>query len=343
MASANKRGFIVGNIRLLIITVATVTAVATVAACSSGSGDGTNTASASLELTDLTIGAVPVTDEAGLYVAQSEGYFKAAGLNVRIDPIVSSATAIDGMNRGQYDITAGNSVSYVQAQVSRQANLEIVAVGSRMQPGNQALYTLPGSPITTVVKLQGKRIGVNVVDNIGTLLISSLLESHGVSPDSVTFVPVAGSFGGMDQALAHHSIDVAWLPEPFGSLGQVNDGVQELADLDQGATQNFPVSWYAVTKSWATKHPKTLVAFLGALRRGQQLASENRQMVEGVMEKLPSPFAVPTMVASVMSLETYPLITAPGIQAGSVQQVPNLMYEMHMLTRMFNVSAMLRP
>lgn len=343
MASANKRGLIVGNIRLLIITVATVTAVTTVAACSSGSSDGTNTASASLELTNLTIGAVPVSDEAGLYVAQAEGYFKAAGLNVKIDPIVSSATAIDGMNSGRYDITAGNSVSYVEAQVAHQANLEIAAVGSLMQPGTQALYTLPGSAITTIAKLPGKRIGVNVIDNIGTLLISELLESHGVSPDSVTFVQVAGSFGAMDQALAHHSIDVAWLPEPFGSMGQVNDGVQELADLDQGASQNFPVSWYVVTKSWASKHPKTLTAFLGALRRGQQFADRDRQMVEQVMTGLPSPYGVPAMVASVMSLDTYPLITAPDIQVGSVQQVANLMYELHMLTSTLDLTTMLRP
>lgn len=320
-----------------------VTAVAAVAACSSGSGNGTDTASAALELTNLTVGAVPVTDEAGLYVAQTAGYFKAAGLNVKIDPIVSSATAITGMNSRQYDVTAGNSVSYIQAQVARQSDMEIVAVGSLMQPGNQALYTLPGSSIQTIARLQGKRIGVNVVDNIGTLLISSLLVSHGVSPGSVTFVPVSGSFGAMDSALVHHTIDVAWLPEPFGSLEQVNNGLQELADLDQGATASFPVSWYVVTKSWASKHPKTLAAFLGALRKGQQLANENRTMVEHVMEGLPAPFGVPEMVASVMSLETYPLSTAPDIQRSSVQQVADVMYEMHMLTRMFDITTMLHP
>lgn len=320
----------------------TVTAVATVAACSSGSGGtGANTASAALQLTNLTVGAASVTDQAGLYVAQAAGYFKAAGLNVRIDPVASSATAIDGMNSGKYDITAGNSVSYVQAQVARQANMELVAVGSLMQPGNQAIYTLPGSSVTSITKLQGKRIGVNVIDSIGTLLISAVLESHGVSPDSVTFVPVAEGFSGMYKALSQHTIDAAWLPEPYGSLDQVNDGVQEVADLDQGATANFPFDWYVVTKSWAAKHPRTLTAFLGALRRGQQLADQDRSKVEQAMEALPPPYNVPQMVASVMSLDTYPLNTAPDIQVGSVQQVADLMYEMHLLTRMFNVTTML--
>ena len=30
-------------------------------------------------------------------------------------------------------------------------------------------------------------------------------------------------------------------------------GLQELCDLDQGATANFPVGWYVVTKAWAKK------------------------------------------------------------------------------------------
>ncbi len=71
-----------------------------------------------------------------------------------------------------------------------QSNLEIIAEGSLMQPGTQALYTLPGSSITNVTDLKGKRIGVNALNNIGTLLISSVLEGYGLSPREVHFVPV---------------------------------------------------------------------------------------------------------------------------------------------------------
>ena len=112
-----------------------------------------------LEKTTLTVGAVPVADEAGLYIAQDEGLFKAAGLNVKIDFIVSSADATKGQNGGTYDVTAGNSVSYIQDDVTGQSNLEIIAEGSLMQPGTQAWDTsLPGSSITDVTDLKGKRI-----------------------------------------------------------------------------------------------------------------------------------------------------------------------------------------
>ncbi len=292
-----------------------------------------------LEKTTLTVGAVPVADEAGLYIAEDEGLFKAEGLTVKIDSIVSSADATKDQNDGTYDITAGNSVSYIQDQVTGQSNLEIIAEGSLMQPDTQALYTLRGSSVTNISDLKGKRIGVNALNNIGTLLISSALEEYGISPREVHFVPV--NFPQMGEALKRHVIDVAWLPEPFGSADAESMGLQELYDLDQGATANFPVGWYVVTKAWAKRYPQTMAAFLIALREGQQIADTRRDAVEQAMEKLPVPYTVPPTIASVMSLETYPLSIAPDIDRSRVQRVAEEMYQFQMLARPFQVSSML--
>lgn len=292
-----------------------------------------------LEKTNLTVGAVPVADEAGLYIAEDQGLFQAEGLNVTIDPIVSSADATKGQNDGKFDITAGNSVSYIQAQVTGQSNLEIIAEGSLMQPGNQALYTLPGSPVANIAHLKGARIGVNAPNNIGTLLISSVLQEDGLSPHEVHFVPMP--FPEMGTALKQHLIDVAWLPEPFGSADAESMGLQELSDLDEGATANFPVGWYVATKAWAKKNPHTMAAFLDALQQGQEIADTRRNAVEQAMEKLPSPYTVPPMIAAVMSLESYPLSIAPDIDLSRVQRVANEMYRFQMLSSPFHMSSML--
>ena len=292
-----------------------------------------------LEKTNLTVAAVPVADEAGLYIAQDQGLFAAEGLHVTIQSIVSSADATNGQNSGKYDITAGNAVSYVQAQAAHQSDLEIVAEGSLMQADNQALYTLPTSPVKTIGDLKGRTIGVNVTNNIGTLLISSVLAEHGLSAKRVKFVAVP--FPNMAQALQQGSIDAAWLPEPFGSVDAENMGLAELTDLDQGATESFPVGWYVATKTWAKKYPRTLAAFLVALKQGQQIADDSRTAVEQAMEKLPPPYTVPPAIASVMSVETYPLSVAPDIDLPRVQRVANEMYQFHMLTQPFQVSTML--
>ena len=309
------------------------------AGCTSSTNGSGMTMVSGLEKTNLTVGAVPVADEAGLYIAKDDGLFAQEGLHVTIDSIVSSADATKGQNDGQFDVTAGNAVSYIQDQVGHLSNLEIVAEGSLMEPDNQALYTLARSPITTIAGLAGRRIGVNVLDNIGTLLISSVLEEHDVSIRKVHFV--AMPFPEMAQALHSHAIDAAWLPEPFGSEFSATMGLQELCDLDQGATASFPVGWYVVTRAWAKKYPHTLAAFLAALRQAQEIADTQRTAVEQAMEKLPKPYTVPPMIASVMSLETYPLNIAPDIDEARVQRVANAMYQFGLLSQPFHVSSML--
>jgi NitT/TauT family transport system substrate-binding protein len=308
-------------------------------ASGSGGGGGSVSGPGAVEKPNLTVAAEPVADDVGLFIAADRGMFRAAGLNVKIVPVVTSADAIRLQNEGGYDITAGNSVSYVQAQVRHEANLEVIAEGSLMQPGNQALYTLEGSSIGTIEELKGHRIGVNALDDIGTLLIGSVLEAHGVTPRQVHFVPV--NFPIMVQALQNHAIDAAWLPEPFGSADTAIYGLQELADLDQGATTSFPVAWYVATKAWAKKYPRTLAAFLAVLKQAQQLADTNRVFVQQAMENLPTPYAVPDYIADVMTVETYPLSVAPDINRGRVQRVANAMYQFQMLSRPFKTSSML--
>lgn len=160
---------------------------------------------------------------------------------VPVKSLVSSADATTGRNNGTYAIAAGNSVSYVQDEVAGRSDLEVVAEGSLMQPGNQVLYTLLGSPIKSVADLTGRRIGVNALNNIGTLLITSVLREYELSASDVHFV--AMNFPQMREALEHHQIDAAWLPGPFGGADGEALGLAELADLDQGDTACFPVGW----------------------------------------------------------------------------------------------------
>ena len=52
-----------------------------------------------LEKTSIIVGALPIVDTAGLYLAQQQGYFRQAGLNVTIAPITASPQAIPLMDQ----------------------------------------------------------------------------------------------------------------------------------------------------------------------------------------------------------------------------------------------------
>ena len=142
------------------------------------------------EKTSIVVGAVPAADAAGLYLAQQRGFFAAAGLHVKIVNIVSAEDAIKTQVSGGFDVTLGNYVSYIEADAEQNAGLRIIAEGSVMQPANQELVTLPGSRITTLARLKGATLAVNVRNNIGTILIGSALEAIGLPLRDVKLVPI---------------------------------------------------------------------------------------------------------------------------------------------------------
>lgn len=128
-------------------------------------------------------------------------------------------------------------------------------------------------------------MSVNAPNDIGTLLISSLLIAHGLTPRQVHYTNV--SFPGVADALtaSNTPVSASFAPEPFISLGDASKGLQELVDLDQGATQDFPIQGYAVTAQCAKNYPNTLKAFTTALSQGQQIADTDRAAVEAAIEK----------------------------------------------------------
>ncbi len=326
-------------------STALLAAAATLVFASGCSGSGSTGAPPGVEKPDLNVAVVPALDSAGFFVALYGGLFAKEGLHVHFTPATSSDTVISAQVKGQYDITGGNYVSYIQAQAAGQANLDIFAEGSVMEPGTQGIYVMPNSPIKSLADLHGRTVAINAPKNILYLLTASVLAEHGISPDSVKFVTNI-PFPAMPAALKADKIDAAVLPEPFASIAEQADGAVPLVDLNQGATTNFPVEGYVVTKRWAEMYPHTLAAFNAALEQGQQIADSNRAAVERAMEDLPMtpvPLGVSKQIAAVMALDNYPF---NGGQLGSVdkvrlQRVVDVMEQFLGFESSFNINSML--
>ncbi len=299
------------------------------AACSSGGG---SAAPAGVEKPDLTVAAVPALDSAGLYIAQQRGLFAAEGLHVTIVPAISSATVIATQLAGNYDVSSGAYVAYMQADANQHADLRILAPGSVMAPLTQEVMVPAGSPIQRITDLRHKRIGVNALNNVGTLLVSSLLSDNGVSPSDVTFVPIP--FPQMAAALAAHQVDAAWLPEPFITGAEESIGATALADVDQGATQNIPIAGYIVTQSWLDKYPRTAAAFRHAILEAQAIANTN---LAAVQDGMVAYGGVSRTTAEIAAAPTFPL----GIDKPLLGRIASLMEEFGMTQQIFNVGSMI--
>jgi NitT/TauT family transport system substrate-binding protein len=340
-----------GRLRRTAAGAVALTAVAGLAAgcsLSSASAGGTTASVSSLptnfgppEKASLNVGVVPAMDSAGFFVALHDGLFAREGLKVNYTPAVSSETAVAQQLKGQLDISAGNYVSYINEAAINHQQIEVVAEASIMQQGAQTIFTMPTSNIKTLAGLKNHLVGVNAPGNIDYLLTASVLQENGVTPAKVQFPTAPIPFPQMGQMLASGQIAAATLPEPFASQAEQQYGAVPLSDLNQGATSDFPVEGYVVTKQWGTRYPNTLKRFLAALELGQEISDTNRPAVEQSFEALNGPQngQVTSGIAAVMALDTYPI----GIDATRIQRVADVMYQFGLLKTRFNVSSMLMP
>jgi NitT/TauT family transport system substrate-binding protein len=302
-----------------------------------------------VEKPDLTVAVVPTTDSTGFYVALHDGLFAAQGLHIKYEVAASGERVINQQALGGVDISAGNYVSYVEAQqnynrglratnvsnpMSSQiaADMDIFKEASVMQPGFVGLFTLPGSPVRTAADLKGKTIGLNAPGNVAYLLLASYLDANGVSPSSVhlKYFP----FPLMTKALVSHQVDVAFLAEPFISLAEETAGAVQLTNLDGGASQAFPIEGYAVTKQWAKKYPATLAAFERALAQGQEIADTDRHAAEQAMEAYQSTDGVSSEIGAILTFESYPLGQVDSVR---IQRVANEMQQFGLISGSFDV------
>jgi hypothetical protein len=97
-----------------------------------------------------------------------------AGAEERSPP--STQDLVNGQEKGKYDITAGDYVTYIEDQLgfgAPKADLRIIAESSFLQPNVLTLLVKGGSPISQVSQLKSKVVSVNAPNDIGTLLVDS--------------------------------------------------------------------------------------------------------------------------------------------------------------------------
>jgi len=299
--------------------------VMVLAACTSAPGSASfASAGASPDEPDITVAALPSVDLAGLYVAQDQGLFARQGLRVRITKIASSKAVIAAQLNGQVDISAGSYVGYLAAQAAG-ARFRILAEASTLRPDTRTLVVAADSGITSIADLAGKKIGVNGTNSIGTLLISTLLQEHGIPLGKVHFVTDQAGFPDMPGQLQNGAWQAAFLAEPYVTMAEETYGDTELADLDQGGTLDFPIDGYVATQAWAQRHPKTAAAFVRAIEQGQALADSDPTAVRAAMAKFDQ---LPAMVTAVMALPDFPL---GPVDDKRIQRTAEAMLEFGML------------
>jgi NitT/TauT family transport system substrate-binding protein len=245
----------------------------------------------------------------------------------------SGEQATQELLSGQLQFTYSNYVTTILA-ASQGARLRVVADGNQGLPNTNDLMVARNSPIQNVTQLRGRTIAVNAIGNIATMMTDSTLRAYGVPVGSVRYEVVP--FPDMAAALAAHTVDAAWMAEPFITESGEQAGAEELADTGTGPMAGFPIGGYATPRSYARANPRVVAEFTAALVQAQAL-SANRSVVEQAITTYIEGMT-PALVAAVQ-LDQYPT----ALSTARLQRVADTMLSAGLLTKPFNVSQLLSP
>jgi NitT/TauT family transport system substrate-binding protein len=179
------------------------------------------------------IGVLPTEDTLPLWVAEKQGLFTKAGLDVSLVLFQSAQERDAALTAGAIDGLMGDMVAAASLRAGGvPVKVTTVMLGATPAEGRFGIAVMPGSNVTTLKQLAGVPIGTSS-DTIQEYVLDKLMEAAGVAPadikkSEVKKVPVRF------QLLMSGKLIAAALPEPFLSLAE-KTGAKVIADDTKGA------------------------------------------------------------------------------------------------------------
>jgi NitT/TauT family transport system substrate-binding protein len=290
------------------------------AACGDGKDDSDSTGGTS---TKLRVAALPLTDSAALYLARDRGLFKKEGLDVTIQPVQQSIQALPALVNGQVDVIASaNYVTFLQADEKGTLDVRILAEGVRVAPHMMDVLVPKDSGIKSVADLAGKKVAVNILNNIQSLTLNAILDAKGVGRPVYRQI----AFPQMGPALQRDQVDAVHAVEPFDSAIQGDLKARVLLDGGTAPAESLPISGYVTTQKFAAGHAKAAAAFKRAIEAASKIATQDPGAVR---EELPKYTKVTASQAQKIHLPSYPATT----DAAQLRRLTELMKKQGLLKK----------
>jgi len=222
----------------------------------------------------LRVGIVAAIDQLGTPVALDRGFFEKWGLDVTIaNPFPTGVDLLNALQAGE--IQMGQVGVPMIGAVLRGMDLVILGnySGSSSKLGGDdtmALVSRPGTNITSIRDLRGKRIAVSF-GTISHLYILGVLERARLAVNDVTLVNTPP--GEMPVALRGGAVDAfaTWDPWPVIALREIQ-GTYEV--VRGGGFIGF-MGFIVATRQWAQQNQETVEKFLAARAEADQFMRAN--------------------------------------------------------------------
>lgn len=214
----------------------------------------------------------PNTNHTGIFVAEANGYFEEAGLNVEIvQPPEDGAVTLVASGKAQFGVSFQDSLA--PAFVGKNT-IPVTAVAAVIQHNTSGIISRKGEGMHTPKGLEGKKYATWDLD-VEKETIRDVMKADGGNFDLVELIP--STVTDEVSALKSGSVDAIWIFYAWAGIAcQVADletDYFEFADINPVFDYYTPV--IIGNNAWLDENPKTAKAFLEALSKGYKYAVEN--------------------------------------------------------------------
>ncbi len=201
-------------------------------------------------LIPVNVGMTGTTTDVGLYVADKKGFFRAEGLEVKLNIFDSAARMITLFASGALDVGGGGPSAGLYNAVARGVDIRIVADKNQTVPGRGAQFMIVRKDLVdsgrykTLADLKGMKIVSPAPGGSSTTTLDKVFEKAGVTLNDVerVFMPLPQQVA----ALANRAVDGALMAEPIASeVVRLGVGVRVLADDQVYPNHQVAVLLYA--------------------------------------------------------------------------------------------------
>ncbi|GAA1144908.1 ABC transporter substrate-binding protein [Nesterenkonia lutea] len=292
--------------------IASVTGIAAISilalsACGSGSASGDEdaesegeTSSEGGELTEITVGVLPIAPSVGIYYGIENGIFEEHGLDVELSTSNAGAAMLPAVNTQQLQFGIGNPNSVLNAN-DRGLDMRIVTgYSNSLAEGDDiaGVVSTVESGIDDWQGLEGNTVSVNALQTQGDLTIMESVEQAGGDPAAVEFSEMP--FPDMQAQLEQGNTDAIWVPEPFLSNALADENNQLVGYSFQDAIPGMPTMVSFSSGEYVEENPEIAQAFSDAMTESLQMSTEDE---EGTRALLPEFVDLPEEAAENLRME----------------------------------------
>ena len=241
-------------------------------------GCGGASSSGDLEPVTLTLDWYPNADHAGIYLAQSQGFFEDEGLEVEVQQPSDPAAVLQLVAAGQSEF----GVSYENEMTNAAArDIPVQSVMAIMQEPLNSIISLEDSGIVEPEDLAGKRVGY-AGQPFGIAAIDTVLSEAGENPSEVEKITV-----GLDLRPALTSGRVDAVVDAYWNIEAVElaqEGFEtNVIRLPEVGVPNYNELVVATNDAYAQENPEVVRRFVDALVRGHQYALDNPEVARDAL------------------------------------------------------------